>query len=132
MKKHEPENFQRIRKIMLPKDYINYILTGVHCTDYSDASGMLLLDVEHNCWSREMLDIGGITESQMPKLCESYEAVGTLLPEMAQKLGLPENVVVCAGAGDNAAAAVGTGTVGAGGCNISLGTSGTLFISSDH
>ena len=54
MKKHEPENFQRIRKIMLPKDYINYILTGVHCTDYSDASGMLLLDVEHKCWSREM------------------------------------------------------------------------------
>ena len=132
MKKHEPENFQRIRKIMLPKDYINYILTGVHCTDYSDASGMLLLDVENKCWSREMLDICGITESQMPKLFESYEAVGTLLPEMAQKLGLPENVVVCAGAGDNAAAAVGTGTVGAGGCNISLGTSGTLFISSDH
>lgn len=61
-----------------------------------------------------MLDICGITESQMPKLFESYEAVGTLLPEMAQKLGLPENVVVCAGAGDNAAAAVGTGTVGAG------------------
>ena len=89
MKKHEPENFQRIRKIMLPKDYINYILTGVHCTDYSDASGMLLLDVEHKCWSREMLDICGITESQMPKLFESYEAVGTLLPEMAQKLGLP-------------------------------------------
>lgn len=98
MKKHEPENFARIRKIMLPKDYINYILTGVHCTDYSDASGMLLLDVEHKCWSREMLDICGITESQMPKLFESYEAVGTLLPEMAQKLGLPENVVVCAGA----------------------------------
>lgn len=132
MKKHEPENFARIRKIMLPKDYINYILTGVHCTDYSDASGMLLLDVEHKCWSREMLDLCGITESQMPKLFESYEAVGTLLPELAQKLGLPGNVVVCAGAGDNAAAAVGTGTVGAGGCNISLGTSGTLFISSDH
>ena len=132
MKKHEPENFARIRKIMLPKDYINYILTGVHCTDYSDASGMLLLDVEHKCWSGEMLDLCGITESQMPKLFESYEAVGTLRPELAQKLGLPGNVVVCAGAGDNAAAAVGTGTVGAGGCNISLGTSGTLFISSDH
>ena len=62
MKAHEPENFARIRKIMLPKDYINYILTGVHCTDYSDASGMLLLDVEHKRWSREMLDICGITE----------------------------------------------------------------------
>lgn len=132
MKKHEPENFARIRKIMLPKDYINYILTGVHCTDYSDASGMLLLDVEHKCWSREMLDICGITESQMPKLFESYEAVGTLLPEMAQKLGLPENVVVCAGAGDNAGRRRGHRNCGRGGCNISLGTSGTLFISSDH
>ena len=79
-----------------------------------------------------MLDICGITEGQMPRLFESYEAVGTLRPEIAAELGLPEKVVVCAGAGDNAAAAVGTGTVGEGGCNISLGTSGTLFISSDH
>ncbi len=132
MKKHEPEHFARIRKIMLPKDYINYILTGVHCTDCSDASGMLLLDVEHRCWSREMLEICGITEDQMPRLFESYEPVGTLRPELAQQLGLPGNVVVCAGAGDNAAAAVGTGTVGEGACNLSLGTSGTLFISSQH
>ena len=132
MRKHEPENFARIRKVMLPKDYINYILTGVHCTDYSDASGMLLLDVEHKCWSREMLDLCGITQDQMPHLFESYEAVGTLRPEIAAQLGLPETVVVCAGAGDNAAAAVGTGTVGEGACNISLGTSGTLFISSEH
>ena len=132
MRENEPENFARIAKIMLPKDYINYILTGVHCTDYSDASGMLLLDVEHKCWSKEMLDICGVTVAQMPKLFESYEKVGTLLPEIARKLGLPENVVVCAGAGDNAAAAVGTGTVGKGGCNISLGTSGTIFISSDQ
>lgn len=131
MKENEPDLFARIAKIMLPKDYINYILTGVHCTDYSDASGMLLLDVEHKCWSKEMLDICGITEAQMPKLFESYEKVGTLRPEIAKELGLPENVVVCAGAGDNAAAAVGTGTVGEGACNISLGTSGTVFISSE-
>ena len=131
MRENEPDNFARIAKIMLPKDYINYILTGVHCTDYSDASGMLLLDVEHKCWSKPMLDICGITEAQMPKLFESYESVGTLKPEIANALGLPESVVVCAGAGDNAAAAVGTGVVGAGGCNISLGTSGTIFISSD-
>ena len=130
MRENEPENFARIAKIMLPKDYINYKLTGVHCTDYSDASGMLLLDVAHKRWSKEMLDLCGITEAQMPALFESYETVGTLRPEIAQLLGFPENVKVCAGAGDNAAAAVGTGVVGDGGCNISLGTSGTVFISS--
>ena len=130
MRENEPENFKKIRKIMLPKDYINYRLTGVHCTDYSDASGMLLLDVAHKCWSKEMLDICGIAEGQLPKLYESREVVGTLKPDVAQSLGLPASVKVCAGAGDNAAA-VGTGTVGAGGCNISLGTSGTIFISSD-
>ena len=132
MRENEPELFARIRKIMLPKDHINYILTGVHCTDYSDASGMLLLDVKNRCWSREMLDLCGITEDQMPKLFESYECVGTLKPEIAACLGLPASVRVAAGAGDNAAAAVGTGTVGEGGCNISLGTSGTVFISSEH
>ncbi|MBR3367346.1 MAG: xylulokinase [Lachnospiraceae bacterium] len=132
MRENEPELFARIRKIMLPKDYINYLLTGVHCTDYSDASGMLLLDVEHKCWSREMLDLCGITEDQMPRLFESWETVGTLTSSAAGLLGLPENVKVCAGAGDNAAAAVGCGVVGAGGCNISLGTSGTIFITSDR
>ena len=76
VREEEPENFQRIAKLMLPKDYINYILTGVHSCDYSDASGMLLLDVEHKCWSREMLDLCGLTESQMPKLFESYEKIG--------------------------------------------------------
>jgi len=115
---------------MLPKDYVNYILTGVHACDYSDASGMLLLDVEHKCWSREMLDICGLEESQMPGLYESFVPIGQIKPEIAELLGLPTGVVVAAGAGDNAAAAVGTGVVGEGGCNISLGTSGTVFISS--
>ncbi len=131
MRENEPDLFSKIRKIMLPKDYINYRLTGVHCTDYSDASGMLLLDVAHKCWSKEMCQICGVTEGQLPKLYESWEVVGTLTPDVAKTLGLPASVKVCAGAGDNAAAAVGTGTVGAGGCNISLGTSGTIFISSD-
>ena len=130
MRENEPEHFARIAKIMLPKDYVNYILTGVHACDYSDASGMLLLDVEHKCWSREMLDLCGVTETQMPALFESYDCIGTLKPEIAAELGLPASVRVCAGAGDNAAAAVGTGVVGQGGCNISLGTSGTVFISS--
>lgn len=130
MKENEPENFARIKKIMLPKDYLAYRLSGVHCTDYSDASGMLLLDVKNKCWSKEMMDICGVSEEQLPKLFESYEVVGTLKPELAETLGLSKDVKVIAGAGDNAAAAVGTGTVGDGRCNISLGTSGTIFISS--
>lgn len=132
MREQEPENFRKICKIMLPKDYINYRLTGIHCTDYSDASGTLLLDVEHKRWSPEMLELCGLREEQLPRLYESYAPVGHLLPQIARQLGLPEQVVVAAGAGDNAAAAVGTGTLGEGGCNISLGTSGTIFISSEQ
>ena len=130
VKNKEPENFAKIEKIMLPKDYLAYKLSGVHCTDVSDASGMLLLDVKNRCWSEEMCEICGIRKEQLAQIFESYEVVGTLLPEIAQELGLPGNVKVIAGAGDNAAAAVGTGTVGDGMCNISLGTSGTIFISS--
>ena len=131
MRKEEPELFARIDKIMLPKDYIQYKLTGVHACDYSDASGMLLLDVQHKCWSAQMLDVCGLRETQMPRLFESWNVTGTLLPEAAALLGLPETVRVTAGAGDNAAAAVGTGTVSDGDCNLSVGTSGTLFIASD-
>ena len=131
MREEEPEKFAAIEKIMLPKDYLVYKLTGVHATDCSDAAGMLLLDVEHRRWSKEMLELCGLREAQMPKLFESSDVVGTLLPDVAAALGLPEGVLVCAGAGDNAAAAVGTGTVGNGGCNISLGTSGTIFISAE-
>ena len=77
----EPENFARIAKIMLPKDYIAYRLTGVNCTDVSDASGTLLFDVKNRRWSSEMCDICGITEQMLPRCYESYECVGTLLPE---------------------------------------------------
>lgn len=131
VKNKEPENFKKIVKIMLPKDYIAYKLTGVNCTDVSDASGMLLMDVKNRRWSKEMCEICGISEEMLPKLYESYECVGTVKPEIARELGIPETVKVAAGAGDNAAAAVGTGTVGDGMCNISLGTSGTIFISSE-
>lgn len=132
MKENEPENFARIRKIMLPKDYINYRLTGVHCTDYSDAAGMLLLDVKNKRWSGKMLEICGVTEEQMPRLYESWSPVGVLLPEIADRFSIARDAVVVAGAGDNAAAACGTGTVSQGKCNISLGTSGTVFVSNDR
>ena len=129
MRDNEPENFAKIAKIMLPKDYLAYRLSGAFCTDFSDASGMLLLDVKNRRWSSEMCAVCGIREEQLPALHESYEAVGTLKGEIAETLGLCPGVQIVAGAGDNAAAAVGTGVVGEGGCNISLGTSGTLFVS---
>lgn len=131
VKENEPDNFSRIRKVMLPKDYIVYRLTGEYSSDYSDASGMLLLDVKNRCWSKEMLEICGISDIEMPKLHESYDIVSELRKDICEELGISGAVKVAVGAGDNAAAAVGTGTVGAGGCNISLGTSGTIFISND-
>ncbi|MBR2650844.1 MAG: xylulokinase [Clostridia bacterium] len=131
MYNNEPENFAKIAKIMLPKDYLNYYLTGNHATDYSDASGMLLLDVKNKCWSEKMASICHISTDMLPELYESYEVIGTVIPGIAERLGLPSGVRVVAGAGDNAAAAIGTGTQGSGSCNISLGTSGTVFITSD-
>ena len=131
IKKHEPENFARIRRIMLPKDYLAYRLTGIHATDVSDASGMLLFDVQNRKWSPKMCELCGVTTDQLAKVFESYEVIGTVKEEIAADLGIRKDVRVIAGAGDNAAAAIGTGTVENGDCNISLGTSGTIFIASD-
>lgn len=130
VKRHEPQNFAKIKKIMLPKDYLAYRLTGAFSTDVSDASGMLLMNVKERCWSEEMLEICGITREQLPTIYESWQPVGKLRQELARELGLCQEVLVAAGAGDNAAAAVGTATVGENRCNISLGTSGTVFLSS--
>lgn len=132
LKENEPENYNRITKIMLPKDYIVYRLTGVHATDYSDASGTLLLDVKNRRWSGDMLEVCGISENLLPRLYESYDSVGPLLESVKSELRLSDQVIVCAGAGDNAAAAIGTGVIKNGDCNISLGTSGTVFISRDR
>lgn len=132
MKKHEPDMFSKIRRIMLPKDYLIYMLSGEFCTDFSDASGTLLLDVKNRSWSKEMLELCNLNINQLPKLCESYEQVGALRKEVAEELDFKPTVKIIAGAGDNAAAAIGTGTIGEGRCNISLGTSGTIFISSTH
>ena len=130
LRRHEPESFARISKVMLPKDYLTYKFTGVHCTDPSDASGMLLFDVRCRQWSAEMLELVGLRREAMAQVCESGTCVGTILPGAAAETGLSPSVRVAAGAGDNAAAAIGTGVCGEGGCNISLGTSGTIFLSS--
>ncbi len=131
LKENEPQSYERIAKILLPKDYLAFMLTGNYCTDFSDASGTLLLDVKNKRWSKEMCDICGISEEKLPKLYESYDSIGTLLPTLAKEFGLSDSVKIVMGAGDNAAAAIGTGTVGKGKCNISLGTSGTIFLSNE-
>lgn len=128
MKKNEPELFSRISMILLPKDYVAYRMTGAFSTDVSDASGTLYFDVESRCWSAPMLELLGISEQQLPEVYESWEVVGELCDRAAEDTGLERNVKVCAGAGDNAAAAIGMGVVREGQCNISLGTSGTVFL----
>ena len=129
--KNEPENFAKIAKVLLPKDYLAYRLSGVFATDVSDASGTLYFDCENRKWSEEMLKILDMKAEWLPQVFESYEAIGKILPEIADKLGINKDCVIAAGAGDNAAAAVGMGIIGNGGCNISLGTSGTIFIASE-
>ena len=115
---------------MLPKDYVAYMLSGSFCTDVSDASGTLYFDVQKRSWSKEILCRYGIKQEWLPKVLESDECAGTLKNELREKLGTDE-VKIIIGAGDNAAAAIGTGTVKDGDCNISLGTSGTIFTVSD-
>ncbi len=131
VKKHEPELFARCRKILLPKDYLCYRLCGEFVTEPSDASGTLLYDVKNRRWSPEMLELCGIDEAMLPRIKSSFEPVGTLKKELAELLGAGE-VTVAPGAGDNAAAAVGMGVVGPGRCSVSVGTSGTVFITSDR
>lgn len=132
VKENEYSNFEKMKMILLPKDYLSFKFSGIYATDYSDASGTLLLDVKNKKWSKEMCDIVGISIEQLPGLYESYDVVGTIKKEIADELGLPYDTKIIAGAGDNAAAAVGTGCVRNGSCNVSLGTSGTVFISNDR
>ncbi len=125
LQENEPDILKKCSKICLPKDYINYMLTGVFATDVSDASGTLYFDVEKRQWSKEMLNVLGISVSLLPSVFESGETIGR-----TSLFGLNADVV--AGAGDNAAAAIGTGTLSEGQCNISLGTSGTVFIPTER
>lgn len=128
VKNNEPENFSRISKIMLPKDYLAYRLSGEFATDVSDASGTLYFDVSNRKWSEKMLEIIGIDREMLPVVYESREAVGNIKSELANAFGLNKDVKIVIGGGDNACAAVGTGVVSDGECNISLGTSGTIFV----
>lgn len=127
VKKHLPEVFAQIKHIMLPKDYVSFKLTGKYSTDRSDASGMLLLDVKNRTWSKKMLAYLDIEETMLPKLYESYEACGYVQASVLEELGLEGDIVVAAGAGDQAAGAVGTGTVVEGVVSVTLGTSGVVF-----
>ncbi len=128
---NEPDNFARIAKIMLPKDYLQYMISGVFASDVSDNSGTLYFDVANKCWSEPMLDILGITTAQLPASFESYEAVGTVSASVAAKLGLSTETKLVIGGGDQAMGAVGTGTITSGSISVSLGTSGVVFVNAD-
>ena len=123
----EPDNFARISRVLLPKDYARLQLTGEYATDASDAAGTLLLDMHARDWSDDILDALEIPQEWMPEVYEGPESTGVLREEVAEELALPQGIPVAAGGGDNAAAAVGTGIVGSGLVNSSVGTSGVLF-----
>lgn len=127
VRNHEEDNYRICRHVLLPKDYIRFRMTGEFATEVSDASGMQLLDVPNRCWSQEILDKLEIDPSWLPKVYESPEVTGTVSKEFAEKTGLSTNTVVVGGAGDNAAAAVGTGIVQDGKAFTTIGTSGVVF-----
>lgn len=127
VRNHEPKNYAACRHILLPKDYVRFAMTGEYATEVSDASGMQLLDVPHRCWSKEVLEKLEIDEALLPKVYESPEITGHISTEFAQRAGLSEKCVVAGGAGDNAAAAVGTGIVEDGKAFTTIGTSGVVF-----
>jgi xylulokinase len=129
---HESELFSRIARVLLPKDYLRLRMCGNYASDMSDSAGTLWLAVGKRAWSSAMLDACGLSTSQMPTLHEGPEATGVLLPGVATRWGLSNKVVVAAGAGDNAAGAIGVGVVKPGQALVSLGTSGVYFVSSER
>lgn len=127
VKNNEPEIYEKVAHILLPKDYLRFVLTHEYATEVSDASGMQLLDVPNRCWSDELLSAFEIDKNWLGKVYESCEVTGVLSREMADTLGLCEGTIVVGGAGDNAAAAVGTGVVEDGKAFTTIGTSGVVF-----
>lgn len=131
LRNNEPEAYEKLDKVLLPKDFIRYKLTGEYASDCSDAAGTLLLDLKKRDWSREILEKLSIPISWLPKVYEGSQITGRLLPRIADLLGIPAGIPVVAGGGDNAAAAVGTGIVKQGLVSSSIGTSGVIFAHSD-
>ena len=131
VRNNEPEIYEKCAHILLPKDYVRYMLTGEFATEVSDASGMQLLDVPNRCWSDEVLSKLGIDKSLLAKVYESPEVTGKVTAQAAELCGVPAGTPVVGGAGDNAAAAVGTGTVQDGIAFTTLGTSGVVFAHTD-
>lgn len=132
VKNNEPEIFARVRRVLLPKDYLRLWLSGEHISEMSDSAGTSWLDTGARKWSPELLAATGLEESQMPALVEGTEKAGTLRAELASAWGMGAGVVIAGGAGDNAASACGMGTVGEGHAFVSLGTSGVLFAANAH
>jgi xylulokinase len=128
---HEPEIWKRFRRVLLPKDYVRFRMTGVHAMDVAEASGTLMLDVAHRRWSEEMMSAGGLPMSCLPKLYESPEICARVSESGAAHTGLKPGTPVIAGAGDQAGGAVGMGIVRAGAVSATIGTSGVVFAATD-
>ena len=132
VRNNQPEIYEKCAHILLPKDYVRYMLTGDFATEVSDASGMQLLDVPNRCWSDEVLEKLEIDKALLPKVYESPEITGVISEEAAKRTGLLAGTIVVGGAGDNAAAAVGTGVVEDGKAFTTIGTSGVVFAHTDN
>jgi xylulokinase len=128
---HEPKIFQKIHKVLLPKDYIRYRMSGHFVADMSDAAGTLWLDVAKRCWSEELLEACNLQIKHMPELCEGSVKSSELSADAAAQLGLTPGITIAGGGGDNACAAIGVGAVTAGKSFISLGTSGVYFVANE-
>jgi xylulokinase len=131
VKKHEPKTFDKVAKVLLPKDYIRLRMTGDYASDMSDSSGTYWLDIKNRRWSELLLKASGMRRDQMPELFEGTDATGRLSPSVAKAWGMPKRPVVAGGGGDNAASACGIGAVTDGAGFLSIGTSGVIFVSND-
>ncbi|MDI2111918.1 xylulokinase [Commensalibacter nepenthis] len=131
VRKHEPATYSQIDKVLLPKDYLRWLMNGVFASDMSDAAGTMWMDMGKRCWYKPLLNACGLSEDNMPKLFEGNEVTGTLKPELASRWGMSNKVTITAGAGDNAAGAIGVGIWRKGQAMLSLGTSGVYFVASD-